>query len=87
MDQPGLNRLRVQDRADLAELLATLNGAMNAPLRHECVATQPFSDHADISAPATGRSTSTFSVAPPSTGPTPRSNPHQLSDSPSGRRR
>jgi hypothetical protein len=36
MDQPGLNRLRVQDRAELVTLLTTLNGAMNALRRDEC---------------------------------------------------
>ena len=36
MDQATLNRLRLQDRADLARLLAALNGASNAVKRDEC---------------------------------------------------
>jgi hypothetical protein len=36
MDQPGLNRLRVQDRDELSTLLTVLHGAMNALHRDEC---------------------------------------------------
>ena len=36
MDQPGLNRLRVQDRNELSTLLSVLHGAMNALHRDEC---------------------------------------------------
>jgi hypothetical protein len=36
MDQPALNRLRAQDRADLSTLLTALHGAMNALRRDEC---------------------------------------------------
>jgi hypothetical protein len=36
MDQPGLRRLRVPDRAELSRLLTALHGAMNALGRDEC---------------------------------------------------
>jgi hypothetical protein len=36
MDQPGLNRLRAQDRNELSTLLSVLHGALNALRRDEC---------------------------------------------------
>jgi hypothetical protein len=36
MDQSGLGRLRVRDRAELSTLLSVLHGAMNALRRDEC---------------------------------------------------
>jgi hypothetical protein len=36
MDQPGLNRLRAQDRDELSTMLTVLHGAMNALRRDEC---------------------------------------------------
>jgi hypothetical protein len=36
MDQPGLSRLRAQDRDELSTLLTVLHGAMNALHRDEC---------------------------------------------------
>ena len=36
MDQPGLNRLRAQDRDELSTLLTALNGALNSLRRDEC---------------------------------------------------
>ena len=71
MDQPGLHRLRVQDRAELAKLLTALNGAMNALRRDECGDPTIFGSRGHIRA-CDGSSTSTSNAALPCTGPTPR---------------